>query len=285
MRLAFVPLALLALAAAAAAQGKLQRSREEPPHSPPSRDSNDAPPGGDEDELLGELLGPIFGPAFGVVLTAPFTVPARLLGDHIEREALFPGHPYARPEGGYLNTGLKAESGQLSSLYDTQTLKPWSVRLAAEYGQDFNGLHRNGYHLFLDTGFRLGLSTRWDHYRELLPSGVRDSTTLGDAHLTVRFAQSRAAAFHAGLGARWRFDRHDTSGGVSFLYGADFFPIHPLVLSASVDLGSLDRQFAIRGRASAGWQFGRCEILGGYDIHRIGRANLQGPFLGLRLWF
>jgi hypothetical protein len=27
------------------------------------------------------------------------------------------------------------------------------------------------------------------------------------------------------------------------------------------------------------------ELLGGYDFLRLGSADLQGPFLGVRLWF
>lgn len=288
MRPALVALTLLTLARPAVGQGKLQRSRQEPARQPAAAGEADdkRPPCPDEeDDVLGELFGPVLGQAFAAVIAAPFVVPARLLGDHIEREALFPGHPYARPEGGFLDPSLRPDAGGGTSFRDPQYLKPWSVRLALENGNDFDGLNRTGAHLAFDTSFRLGLSSRWDHYRERLAGGGWDHTTLGDAHLTFRFAQGRAAQFHAGLGGRWRFDRHDTSGGVSFLYGADIFPFDPLVLSAAVDLGNLDRQFVFRARASTGWQVGRCELLGGYDFLRLGPVNLQGPFVGLRLWF
>jgi hypothetical protein len=282
MRLAVTLSALLLLAAPAArAQGLLERSRREPAKAPAADDGPDRCASEDDESALGEL----FGPVAAVVLGAPFTVPHALLGDDLDRSASFPGHPYARPEGGFLDTALRREPEAPGPWYDPAALKPWSARAQLENGNNFSGLNRTGAALVFDTGSRFGLSSRWDHFQERLGCGCRDHTTLGDVHLTYRFAQSARAAFHAGAGARWRFDHRDRSGGVSFLYGADFFPVKPLVVSASVELGNLDRNFVVRARASAGWQIGRCELLGGYDFLRLGSVNLQGPFLGVRLSF
>ena len=286
MRPVMVVLVLLSLLPMAGAQGKLQRTREEPARQPSeSADRADTPSSCADEGGFAELFAEPLGAVLGLTVAAPFVGPHALLGDSFERSALLPGHPYARPEGGFLEVGLRPENNHDGALLDPPFLKPWSLRLQLENGNDFDGLNRTGAHLFLDTASRFGVVTRWDHYRERLGCGCWDYTTLGDAHLTFRFAQSAAAQFHAGLGARWRFDRSDTSGGVSFLYGADFFPIDPLVVSTSIDLGNLDRQFVFRARASAGWQVGRCELLGGYDFLRFGSVNLQGPFVGLRLWF
>jgi hypothetical protein len=70
-----------------------------------------------------------------------------------------------------------------------------------------------------------------------------------------------------------------------FLYSADVFPIEPVVISASIDLGNLDNAFVIHGRGTIGWQIDRFELFVGYDFLRIGAVNLQGPLAGLRLWF
>lgn len=281
MRKALVLSALLALASPAFAQGLVERSRTDPPPAPPSARLDASRSCPEDDSAFGEVIGPLLGAALG----APFVLPHKLLGDDLSRSALFPGHPYARPDGRFLDTALREGPEMPQTILDPQSLRPWSARLQLENGNDFSGLNRTGAALSLDSASRFGLSTRWDHYRERLTCGCWDYTTLGDAHLTYRFAQSPAAQFYAGLGARWRFDHSDTSGGVSALYGADLFPVDPLVLSASIDLGNLDRSFVFRARASAGWQVGRFELLGGYDFLRLGSANLQGPFLGLRLWW
>jgi hypothetical protein len=217
-------------------------------------------------------------------VTSPFWVPHCLLDDDLNRGAYFPGHPYARRWGDEEVRSV-SEINDGRPFADPGYLKPWSARLLLDNGNDFGGLNRTGAALVFDTDVRFGALARWDYYSEDLGAGRRDHTTLGDAYLTYRFAQGSAAQFHAGIGGRWRYDDRTTNGGVSFLYGATFYPIEPLVVSASVDLGHLDRQFVIRARTSAGWQVGRCELLGGYDFLRLGSVNLQGPFLGVRLWF
>lgn len=289
MRPALVLVVVLLLAPAVGAQGLLERSRVDPPRTPPAEDRGSSKPSeahaDSTPSCFDDPVAEVFGGLFAMVVAAPVLGPMALLEDDWTRSAVFPGHPYARRDGGFLDPSLDPDTSRTSSFLDPRYLKPWTARLLLENGNNFHGLNRTGAHLFFDTGSRFGISSRWDHYRERLGCGCWDYTTLGDAHLTVRFAQSRHAEFHAGLGARWRFDHSDTSGGVSFLYGANFYPIDPLVVSASIDLGNLDRQFVFRARASAGWQIGRCELLGGYDFLRLGSVNLQGPFLGLRLWF
>jgi hypothetical protein len=90
---------------------------------------------------------------------------------------------------------------------------------------------------------------------------------------------------HAGLGARLLTDRLDTRAGINGLYGIDLFPLQPWILSASVELGTLDDAFVVHARATIGATFRRWEFYGGYDFQRIGSVNLQGPMLGLRVWF
>jgi hypothetical protein len=90
---------------------------------------------------------------------------------------------------------------------------------------------------------------------------------------------------YAGLGCRLLTDDRDTRAGVNFVYGGDWFPARPLVVSASCDLGNLDAAFVVRARATVGAAWRRWEVFGGYDFLRIGSVNLQGPMLGLRVWF
>jgi hypothetical protein len=108
---------------------------------------------------------------------------------------------------------------------------------------------------------------------------------VGDVNLVYRIAQADWVQMHAGVGGRIWTDRYATYGGFNFTYGADFFPLKPLVISTQLDLGNLSDAFVTRARATVGWQINRLELYGGYDFLRIGSVNFQGPMIGARLWF
>ena len=118
-----------------------------------------------------------------------------------------------------------------------------------------------------------------------LGGGQSDETLLGDTELTYRFVQREWVQMHAGLGFRLLADRWDTRAGFNFFYGADVYPVAPLVLSTAVDLGNLDAAFVVHARFTAGVNYRNWELLAGYDFLRVGSVNLQGPLLGLRFWF
>lgn len=107
----------------------------------------------------------------------------------------------------------------------------------------------------------------------------------GVANLTFRFAQNEWVQMHTGVGVRLLTDRSDTRAGVNFLYGMDVFPTKPLVFSSLVEGGTLDSAWVLHGRGTVGVLYRRYEWFGGYDFLRIGSVNLQGPVVGLRLWF
>ncbi|MCI0639159.1 MAG: hypothetical protein L0Y72_14350 [Gemmataceae bacterium] len=89
----------------------------------------------------------------------------------------------------------------------------------------------------------------------------------------------------SGVGLSWLLDRFDTDFGFNFHYGADVFPVHPLVLSGSADLGFVGNAGVAHVRGSAGVLWRNWEFFGGYDFLRIGRVELHGPMIGIRLWF
>jgi hypothetical protein len=228
--------------------------------------------------------------ALGAVLiaTSPFWVPPLALGDDRPSVASFPGHPYALRPDTYLRLdrdGARAPEDQQADAADADFLKPWAARLSLENGNDFRGLNRLGGQLFVDTRSRFGVLSSWSYFSERLTGGGSDETLLGDLNLTFRFAQSEWIQFYTGAGARILTDRHTTRAGFNFLYGADFQPVRPIFVSTLVELGDLDSAFLVHGRATVGANFGRFEVFGGYDFLRIGKVNLQGPLLGLRLWF
>jgi len=115
--------------------------------------------------------------------------------------------------------------------------------------------------------------------------GGTDDLVVGDVNLVYRFAQSELACLRSGLGFRMLADCHRSDFGFNFTYGGDVFPVRPLVLSGLVDLGNLGSAFVVHGRASAGVVYSGWEFFLGYDFLRIGTVNLQGPMLGVRLWF
>jgi hypothetical protein len=248
------------------AQGLLEQAREqthESSHKSSSPSSNSGS-SSDDDGLLGPLLY--------AGLLIPFVVPRAVLGDDGDDVYSFPSWPYERSDGYALLQ--KGDDG-----------KWWALRASAEEGNDFRSLNRVGLNLFVETATRFGLSSNWSFYDERLPCGCHDQTLLGDTNLLYTFAECESAQYYAGLGCRVLTDDRDTRAGVNFVYGGDLFLVKPVVLSASCDLGNLDAAFVFHARATVGATWRRLEAFGGYDFLRIGSVNLQGPMLGLRVWF
>jgi hypothetical protein len=276
------------------AQGVLQRLRyavhdhpssPSPPSPNPTNNSND-PAYSSIDTTNGEtgealLLGA--GILAGTAIAAPFVLPMMALGDQAGSAPYFPSYPYPLGHPGYMRFDPWISDDPDAP--NPEGPKPWAVRAAIEDGNDFRGLNRLEGRLFVDTATRLGFRTNWDWFAEDLGNGRTDHTVLGDAEVTIRFVQTESALMHAGVGGRVLTDRHDTRAGFNGLYGIELFPLRPWVLSATVDLGNLDEAFALRARGTLGATFRRWEVYGGYEFQRIGSVNLQGPMLGLRVWF
>ena len=89
----------------------------------------------------------------------------------------------------------------------------------------------------------------------------------------------------AGLGLNVLDDRFRTHYGFNFTYGADIFPVKPLVVSLSMDAGNVGHAGLFRARGTVGVLYRGLELFTGYDYLNIGGVDLQGPLAGLRLWF
>jgi hypothetical protein len=255
-----------------------------PPHTlqpaPPNYFSGDA-------SAAGELLG-LAAVGAAAVATSPFWGPFMLLGEDLGVRGYFPGYPYAVDPSGYMQldyNGTDPRGAQQTHFGDPAYLREWSARLAVEDGNDFRGLNRLDGQFFFDTSTRFALQGKWSYFHEDLGGGRSDESFLGDSELTFRFVQREWLQMQTGLGWRLLADRYETRAGVNFVYQADFFPIQPVVVSAAIDLGNLDAAFVVGGRISAGVIYRNWEVLTGYDFLRIGGVNLQGPLLGLRIWF
>jgi hypothetical protein len=279
-------LALLGLPAALPAQGLLEQVRSEvnTPAKPSGRhDKNGKEGKSGEDDSWGDLYGPIVG----AVLLAPFAVPHILLHDELDVEGYFRPYPYSGDGPGYL--WMLREGSALSpdakAQFDEMHLGGWAGQLWLENGNDFRGLNRTGGTLVLDTWTRVGLRTSWNYFLERLPCGCWDDMLVGDVNLTFRFAQHECVSMYFGVGGRILTDAYTTKGGFNFTYGADVFPVRPVVVSALLDAGTLGSAGVFHARGTVGYCFERWEAFAGYDFLRIGSVNLQGPLVGLRLWF
>jgi len=269
---AVLVLLLFAFPCLHAQEGRLQRVREEVnrPDDKPSDTGKKEDCSSEDEDGSGELLGWLF--------LAPFLLPHAALHDDFDQVRLFPWYPYAGGQNGSFPLDPQDEAGR-------KGLRGWSVQVSVEDGNDFSGLNRVGGRLFLDTSTRWGVQARVDSFTERLSCGCLDDLLLGSSELTFRFAQGESVRMHAGLGANFMDDHGRSRFGFNFTYGADVFPVRPVVLSLLLDGGTLGSAglFHVRGTVGALWK--NWEIFTGYDYRTIGSTDLQGPLVGLRLWF
>lgn len=208
-------------------------------------------------------------------LAAPFWVPYALLGDNLNNTAYFPDYPYADGMSG--NFVVEKFSGHGANI--------WQGQFLMDDSYNFDQVNRVHGQLRIDTISRLGAEIDTTYFHEQLAGGASDELWIGNAAITYRFAQSARAQFRSGLGMRWLTDDTSTDLGFSFLYGADFFPARPWVISTLFDTGTIGSAGVIHARLTSGLQFHGCELFGGYDYLRIGHADIAGPVAGVRFWF
>jgi hypothetical protein len=269
------------------AQGRLEEVRAEVAKPAPAKNSgassgsrSDADDGCELDGLGWLVWWPVL---------VPFAVPHFLLHDDFHKDSYFLPYPYAANEPGYLCREWSGALGDERTASGTSLsdlgARHWSGQLLLENGNDFNGLNRLNGSLVLDTSLRLGLRTNWHYFNETLDGGRHDDLLLGDTNLTFRFAQNECASLYAGLGFRALTGPGQPHWGWNFTYGADVYPIKPIVISATLDVGSLGSATVFHVRGTVGYIYERWEVFAGYDFLRIGTVNLQGPLVGVRLWF
>ncbi len=235
----------------------------------------------DDNSASGVLL------LFGAIVASPYAIPHWLLHDDWNERAEFLPYPYSRNYPGYLfrSSCWPDEQEDGVDFGHPPHIQPWSLRISAEDGNDFNGMNRVGLRLALDMTWRIGFQTNWNYLSDHFGPGLRDQTWLGDSALTVRFAQNEWINFYSGLGARLLTDPHTTDWGFNFVYGFDSFPKKPWIFSGLFDTGNVGSAWIIHGRGTIGASFKHFEVFTGYDFMRVGPVNVQGPLIGLRLWF
>jgi hypothetical protein len=255
---------VVAAAAPALAQGKLEQVRDAVDSSRPSDDKSRSDNGSDSS---GDANGSCDQRPTG---GAPYSDYPDLW---FSSEGRFAAYPYASAGTPYLWLDHPMSGGW------------FAVRASAEVGSDFDGLTRAGFRLFLDTDTRFGLKSDWDYYKERLDCGCRDDLWLGDVTGTYRVIQTEAVQVYAGLGLRLLLDHGRDRSGLNVTAGFDAFPAPPVHLFGSADGGNVGNASLWRLRGGAGVTWGRAELFAGYDFVRIGGVNLQGPFAGVRVWY
>ncbi len=273
MRRALLAAVLAATArpgALTAADGKLDAAREQvraprapsPPadggdrhhESSSSTPSSSAASSSDDDDFSMGL--------FFQALLSPFTLPNAMMGD---QDFTFPPlapRPYA---------AAPVADGW------------WRLRLGAEYAYEQDQLHRFSASAVAETRTRLGLSAGWDRYEQR--GSARDHLDLGDAGVTLCFAQCAWGRMHLGLGARWLTDRVGTEAGFNATYGGEFQPAAPWTAAFQLELGRLSEATVFRARASVGVEVLGAQPYVGYGFLAIGRVDFHGPLAGVTISF
>lgn len=228
-----------------------------------------APDFDDEDDSLSS-----FGFQIGAMtISCPYWLPIAIVGDQYDTAAEFATAPYANDRSGRID--LAPDDGTSS----------FAARLTTEVGSNLGDTVSLGGRLQLDTSVRLGLDTEFFTRIEDRPTG-QETIDTGDVNLVFRFAQSERAEFYSGVGMNYLLDNvGGDEFGFNFTYGADFYPVKPIVLSSSFDLGRLGGATLFHGRATVGAVIHRVELYTGYDVCSVGGVALHSWITGLRFYF
>jgi hypothetical protein len=265
-------------------EGKLEQLRNEVRTSNPEAPAgvnhgNLSYPNLDEDDIWGEFLGKLLY----YTVISPFAMPYRMLDDDYYSPTRFLSYPYAFGWPGALqpNGSKKRDDQEIPTGWD----RLWTFRATLEEGNDFHGMNRLSVACLLDTFTRFGLAGRIDVFRERLPADFQDRLAMGDVNVLFRFAQSERVQFRFGIGTRLLDDQKHTDAGVNLVYGVEYFPLDPITYRVQCEGGNLGHAGVFRVTTAWGAVWKRLEAQLGYDYLQIGNVKLQGPFIGLRLWF
>jgi len=232
------------------------------------------------------VLAGIVGAAAVIGATSPLWYPNMEYDSGCHERGWFPPNPYPRGDRRYLVAGCAPLIPTQGDNYlESDHVKPWSVRITTDIGNDFDGLHRIGGQLFLDTSiYRLGFLADGNYYSERTAAGT-DDALVTTYNLTWRLTQCDWLLVHVGAGVRiW--DAHDRSdGGPNFLYRADIFPEDPVHIGGMFEIGTVRSALVLHGRIEAGYTFGHGEVFAGFDVLRVKKIPLYSPTVGVRLWF
>ena len=230
----------------------------------------------------------VFYGACGAI-SAPYWGPYVLLQQDYLREPsndIFKPYPYA-PLDSYDDEriGFMADKSYLSECEESARVKNWSLRLDCDYGDQIrSGQNRVGTHLLFESTWRLGIDMQYDWLHEFNFYQPQESMSLGDWNLTFRFADSPRWQFRSGFGMNWSADENEGDIGFNFTYGFDVYPIRPLIISNSIDWGTLGHDELFRYRCTAGVIINRFECYTGYEYLDLDHEQRNYLLAGVRIW-
>lgn len=265
-----------------AQDGKLDEIRQEvetpdspDPPGPPSKDKSisfsfrGSSRCDDEDDSWNSFSGQFVFMA----LTSPWWLPKATLEQEDEGPAQFPPAPYT------------THDGYLSIQESRSPTDGWGGRISLDSGNNFNDITSLSGRLRLDTLHRIGFDGEWVWLHER-NGGGGDDLVRGDANVVIRFAQSERAQFHSGIGLNWLSGSGDPDFGFNFTYGADFFPVDPVIISTSFDLGNVNHSSLIHFRGTLGLMvLDRLHLYSGYDVINFSGNSIHSLISGIEFWF
>ena len=148
--------------------------------------------------------------------------------------------------------------------------------------------------------WRFGIDTDLNMFGKSAKQSGRGITYAGTANVTFALVMRPRIIWRVGggvgylangqlLGIGQQHPGADVGGNLTS--SVDVFPFKPLIMSGQVDYGRLghgsqDAINMVHARATLGLMLPHgIEVYGGYDFRRIGQLNLQGPTVGVRVWF
>jgi hypothetical protein len=319
------PIALLLLVSSAPGQGQLDTIREDVRPQPQPQPLYSAPPEEHRDDVkkkkddgnvgasflssfLGEYISnsarnPLTS-AFYVVgagLTSPYWAPRSIFKDTYGVPVCFSLYPYDGSTGFLMSEAwdvsveaIPDSSGNQTSAEPKVTFntpegwinrRPWAGQIRLEYGDQFARVTELSGRLILEHSCRWGIDVSAESLRERLSDDTFDYLAIGDANIVFRFAQHPKALMRIGLGVNWLHDSIRTDKGFNFTYGGDFFPVKPLIISSTIDWGTLGDAELFRFQFTAGLIVNRFETYVGYEYLDIDRTHANSLLAGMRVWF
>ncbi|MGH7144796.1 MAG: hypothetical protein ACREJ2_11815 [Planctomycetota bacterium] len=164
--------------------------------------------------------------------------------------------------------------------------RDFSIQCGADDSQDFaERLNTMRTTLRIDWSSGWGLDGTWAYLHESRLDGTSDSLQVGEANLDYSVLHAPGAQLRLGGGLTYMEDGPNSATGLDCTASVDIFPFRPVVVSAVADVGSLGNATYYRLRGQVGVMVNRFEAYAGYDYVSIGGVPIQGPVLGLRVWF
>lgn len=224
------------------------------------------------------------------VMASPWWLPHMAVGDRMGRPFGFDEYPYANGYDGYVH--IQGRSAPMAQAPDGRAIlgRSGAMQLAVEGAWLDPTMQRLGLAARISGGHRLEFDTSWSGYQEVLGpqdnanGRLIDALWFGDLNVTYLHAVGESVQMRSGVGARAMVDGPDTTWGVNFTYGIDIYPVRPLVISASFDLGNVGDALFRGARATVGLMVGRVEFYGGWDGIWVDEIALGGGLLGVRTY-